>query len=267
MTRGLTIRWLGWAGVELEAEGQTLAIDLLGSPDGVLAGTGIEAPMPTVVPARAAGEVAAGLCTHLHRDHTDAAALAATLRPGAPVLVPAGFGGDEHENLWTLAADGELTSCGLPRDEVAPWEVRQIGPFRIAAVPAVDTLGDPQVSWAIEAAGARVIHLGDTMLHGYWWRAAHRYGPFDAVLTPINGPIVCFPHCQPPSPFPASLDARHAAVAARCLGAGVVVPIHYDGFHNEHYVTEPDELGRFTEAVADEPYSLAALRQGEELQL
>ncbi len=26
--------------------------------------------------------------------------------------------------------------------------------------------------------------LGDSMFHGYWWRAAHRYGPFDAVLPP-----------------------------------------------------------------------------------
>lgn len=263
MSRGFSVRWLGWAGVEIEFDGQSVVIDLLGSPDGVLAGSGIEAPMPLVVPAAKAGEVVAGLCTHLHRDHTDAGALTATLRPGAPVLVPTGFGGDDHENLWTLVADGELTAARLPRDEVAAWGVREIGPFRIAAVPAVDTLGDPQVSWVVEAGGKRVIHLGDTMFHGYWWRAAHRFGPFDAVLTPINGPVVCFPHCQPPSPFPASLDAQHAAVAARCLGAKVVVPIHYDGFHNDHYRTEPDELGRFNEAASGEHYALAALRQGE----
>ena len=85
MTRGFTIRWLGWAGIEIEAEGESLVIDLLGSPDGVLAGTGVEAPMPRVVTARTAGDVAAGLCTHLHRDHTDAGALSVTLRPGAPV--------------------------------------------------------------------------------------------------------------------------------------------------------------------------------------
>lgn len=258
------IRWLGWAGVELEVDGHSLVIDLLGTPEGVLAGTGLEAPMPKVVAPRTAGEVSAGLCTHLHRDHTDAGALAAVLRAGAPVLHPTSFGGDDHENLWTLTADAELDAHGLARQEMGYWDTTEIGPFRIAAVPAVDTLGDPQVSWAVEAGGKRVIHLGDSMFHGYWWRAAHRYGPFDAVLAPINGPVVCFPHCQPPSPFPASLDAEHAVVAARCLGAEFVVPIHYDGFHIDgFYTTRPDELDRFTTAAVGETYAVAALQQGE----
>jgi L-ascorbate metabolism protein UlaG (beta-lactamase superfamily) len=129
-------------------------------------------------------------------------------------------------------------------------------------------LGDPQVSWAVEAEGKRVIHLGDSMYHGYWWRAAHRYGPFDAVLTPINGPIVCFPHCQPPSPFPANLDDRHAAVVSRLLGAKVAIPMHYDGFHIDgSYETKPGELSRFLDAAAEEPYEIAALKQGDEITL
>lgn len=264
----MRIRWLGWAGVELEARGETLVIDLLGRPEGVLEGTALTAPMPTVVPPTAQGEVLAGLCTHLHRDHTDAGALKQALRPGGVVLHPTSFGGDEHENLWTLKADSELNAHRLSRRPTAAWETTDIGPFKIAAVPAVDTLGDPQVSWAIEADGKRVIHLGDIMFHGYWWRAAHRFGPFDAVLTPINGPIVCFPHCQPPSPFPATLDARHAAVAATLLGAKITIPTHYDGFHIDgFYTTTPDELDHFTEAASQEPYTVAALRQGEDLTL
>ncbi len=148
------------------------------------------------------------------------------------------------------------------------WETTTIGPFTIAAVPAVDALGDPQVSWAVEADGIRVIHLGDTMHHGYWWRAAHRYGPFDAVLTPINGPTVCFPHCQPPSPYPSALDARHAAVAARLLQARTAIPIHYDGFHAEgFYTTRPDELARFLDAATGEPYEVRTPGLGEELSL
>jgi L-ascorbate metabolism protein UlaG (beta-lactamase superfamily) len=262
----MRIRWLGWAGVEIEAAGERLVIDLLGNPDGVLEGTGLRAPMPTVVAPEASGEVLAGLCTHLHRDHADAAALASALRPGAPVLHPVSFGGDDFEKMWTLKAEHELAAHALPLRPMSYWEKTEIGPFRIAAVPAVDTLGDPQVSWAVEAEGKRIIHLGDSMFHGYWWRAAHRFGPFDAVLTPINGPVVCFPHCTPPSPFPASLDAEHAAVAARLLGARVTIPIHYDGFHVDgFYETRPDELQHFLAAAASERYATAPLAAGDTL--
>ncbi|MER6298897.1 MBL fold metallo-hydrolase [Kitasatospora sp. NPDC001539] len=264
----MRVRWLGWAGVELESQGESLVIDLLGRPEGVLEGTPLSAPLPEVTPPLTEGRVLAGLCTHLHRDHTDAGALARALRPGGTVLHPESFGGDDHENLWTLQAEAELTAHGLPRRPMGLWQTTKIGPFTIAAVPAVDTLGDPQVSWAVEAGGKRVIHLGDSMFHGYWWRAARRFGPFDAVLTPINGPTVCFPHCQPPSPYPASLDAEHAAVAARLLQARTVVPIHYDGFHLEgFYTTRPRELDRFLDAAAGEPYTVLTPKLGEDLTL
>ncbi|MGW2651386.1 MBL fold metallo-hydrolase [Streptomyces sp. NPDC001393] len=242
----------------------SLVIDLLGQPEGVLQGTGLSAPLPKVTRPRTEGHVLAGLCTHLHRDHADAAALAQALRPGAPVLHPASFGGDDHENLWTLQADGELTELGLPRRPMTAWETAVIGPFTIAAVPAVDGIGDPQVSWAIEAAGKRVIHLGDSMFRGYWWRAAHRHGPFDAVLTPINGPALCFPHGRPASLLPAALDAEHAAVAARLLGAKAAIPIHHDGFHIDGvHSTQPGELSRYLDAAAAEEYKVFPLQPGE----
>ncbi|MFF5537156.1 MBL fold metallo-hydrolase [Streptomyces cinerochromogenes] len=264
----MRVRWLGWAGVEIEARGESLVIDLLGHPEGVLEGSSVTAPMPKVVAPRAEGEVLAGLCTHLHRDHTDAGALARALRPGGTVLHPESFGGDDHENLWTLKAEAELTAWKLPRQPMEPWSTTTVGPFSVAAVPAVDGLGDPQVSWVVEADGKRVIHLGDTMFHGYWWRAAHRYGPFDAVLAPVNGPTVCFPHCQPASPLPAALDARHAAVAARLLGAKAALPIHYDGFHIDGvYATQPDELTRFLDAADGEPYEVIAPGLGEDVTL
>ncbi|MEW9556241.1 MBL fold metallo-hydrolase [Nonomuraea sp. NPDC050783] len=264
----MRVRWLGWAGMEVESQGHSLVIDLLGRPEDVLEGTPLAAPLPKVVAPHTQGDVLAGLCTHLHRDHTDAGALARALRPGGQVLHPAPFGGDDHENLWTLKADRELDELKLARRPMGLWETATIGPFTIAAVPAVDTLGDPQVSWAVEAGGKRVLHLGDSMFHGYWWRAAHRFGPFDAVLTPINGPTVCFPHCQPPSPYAASLDAAQAAVAVRLLGAAVAVPMHYDGFHLDgFYQTQPDELARFLDAASGESYEVAALEQGETLTL
>lgn len=137
----MKIRWLGWARVELRASGESLVIDLLGRPEGVLEDTTLEAPMPTVVPPESEGDVLAGLCTHLHRDHADAGALTSALRPGGRVLHPAPFGGDDHENLWTLKADAELDQHSLPRSTMNYWQTTRIGPFTIAAVP-------PSTPWA-----------------------------------------------------------------------------------------------------------------------
>ncbi|MGW3467637.1 hypothetical protein ACWDKQ_04030 [Saccharopolyspora sp. NPDC000995] len=87
------------------------------------------------------GTVTAALVTHLHRDHTDAAALAAALTPGAPVLRPAPGHGDDVDNVTTLLAERELALHRLAAEVVDAWSTRDLGPFRVTAVPAVDGLG------------------------------------------------------------------------------------------------------------------------------
>ena len=42
----------------------------------------------------------------------------------------------------------ELGGC---LEQRAPWETVDAGGFRCTALPAVDGLGGPQVSWAVEA--------------------------------------------------------------------------------------------------------------------
>jgi L-ascorbate metabolism protein UlaG (beta-lactamase superfamily) len=89
----MKVRWLGWAGVELEAEGSALVIDPLADPGATFVALGertSEVELPTVVEPEARGTSLAGLVTHLHRDHADAGALADALGPGAAV----------HEPLW-----------------------------------------------------------------------------------------------------------------------------------------------------------------------
>jgi L-ascorbate metabolism protein UlaG (beta-lactamase superfamily) len=262
---GVQIRWLGWAGVELEHEGTTLVIDPLTDPGGVFAAFGDAArdvELPPVVPA-AGGRAAAGLVSHLHRDHTDAGALAAALAPGAEVHHPAPT---EAENLALAQAEYELGAAELPRHPVATWETVTAGPFTCTALPAVDGLGDPQVSWAVEAGGSRVLHLGDTAFHGGWWQMARRAGPFDVVFVPINGAVVDFPHQQPASPLPAALDPEQAALAGELLGAETVVPMHYGGFAMEpHYRPIADARERFERAVRDRPYRAAPLAPGDAL--
>ena len=224
----MEITSLGWAGAQLRSDGATLVIDPLADPGAVFAPLGLESPLPEVAAAEA-GAVG-GLVTHLHRDHADAAALEAALAPGAPVLEPLPGGGDAFENLALAQAEHELSAAGLRRRQVGPWESETLGPFAVTALPAVDGTGDPQVSWLVEAGDRRVLHLGDTTFHGFWWRIARRHGPFDAVLVPVNGAVVAFPHRQPASPYPAVLDPEQAAAAVEILGARVAIPIHAQGY-------------------------------------
>jgi L-ascorbate metabolism protein UlaG (beta-lactamase superfamily) len=227
----MEVRWLGWAGVEIESQGARVVVDPLADAEAVFAPLKDRMPSvdpPEVVPPRP--DAVAGLITHLHRDHADADALAQALGADAVVYEPPRYGGDRVEQAGVGQADAELTAAGLTRGVVEPWTSIEAGPFRLTALPAVDGLGDPQVSWLIEAEGRRVLHLGDTMFHGWWWRIAQRFGAPDAVLAPINGARVDFPHRRPASSWPATLTPEQAVLAAELLRAGTLLPIHYGGY-------------------------------------
>jgi L-ascorbate metabolism protein UlaG (beta-lactamase superfamily) len=262
------VRWLGWAGVEIEdGDGATVVIDPLLDPAQTFAALGDAAErvaLPRVASPPGEGSAVAGCVTHLHRDHADAGALGRALAPGAAVHEPARAGGEGLENLGVAQAEAELDAAGIERRRMEAWASVEAGPFRLTALPAVDGIGDPQLSWLVEAGGKRVLHLGDTMFHGYWWRMAQRHGPFDLVLVPINGAVLRFPHRRPASPLPAALDPDQAALAGELLGATEVVPIHYDGYAvDPWYRPAPDALARFTRAAADRPYAVRVLELGE----
>jgi L-ascorbate metabolism protein UlaG (beta-lactamase superfamily) len=267
----MRVRWLGWAGVEIEADGATVVIDPLAEPGAVFAALGdaaADGKLPLVVEAEAKGSAVAGLVSHLHRDHTDAGALARALSADAEVWGPVSMGGADLENLGLAQARAELDGAGIEPREVPAWSSSQVGPFTLTALPAVDGLGDPQVSWLVEAEGRRVLHLGDTVFHGYLWRIAQRHGPFDVVLVPINGAVVDFPHRQPPSPLSVVLDPDQAALVGEMLGASTVVPIHYDGFEMAPwYRPAADAKNRFLRAAAGRDYAARPLEPGESLQL
>lgn len=266
----MRVRWLGWAGVEIEAGGAAVVIDPLADPGATFAPLGEEArraKLPSVV-APQARDAVAGLVSHLHRDHADAGALAAALTGDAAVHEPVWPGGAEVENLALAQANVELERADLRRRAVEVWERVEVGPFAFTALPAVDGLGDPQVSWLVEADGQRALHLGDTIFHGYWWRMARRHGPFDVVFAPINGAAVDFPHLQPPSPLAAAMEPEQAALAGELLDAGTVVPMHYDGFEIESwYRPVPEATRRFAAAAALRSNDAQVLEPGQSLEV
>ncbi len=246
----MTIRRLGWAGVELACEGELLVIDLLEDASVLEPFVG-EAQTPLPGPSRP-GDVAGAVVTHLHSDHTDPGAIERALRPGGRVLRPAESSGGDLEAAGVAIAEAGLAEASVDQLHLNPWDETEIGPFTITAVPAVDGFGDPQLSWVVEAGGTRVFHGGDTIFHGWWWSIAMRCGPIDVAFLPVNGPTVDLPHRQPPNPLASALDPRQAAIAAQLLRARHAVPMHYDTFGKAPtYVQTERPAERFIEAAAD----------------
>jgi L-ascorbate metabolism protein UlaG (beta-lactamase superfamily) len=138
----------------------------------------------------------------------------------------------------------------------------------LTALPACDGIGDPQVAWLVAAGGVRVLHLGDTTFHGYWWRMARRHGPFDVVLVPVNGAVLTFPHRRPASPLPGALDPDHAAIAAELLGARLAIPVHAEGYAVEGvYEPVPDAAEGFAAAASERGVPVRLLEPGETIEV
>lgn len=261
----MKIRRLAWAGLEVSAGGQTALVDFVEDFSWL---HGVETPGGEIPPSPASGTAVAGLLTHLHSDHADAEALRRALAPTAVVLRPEkGFGGAAEVAL-TEKPESALEESGLTARVVKPWQTVEVGPFGFTALPAADGFGDPQVSWCIAADGCRIVHAGDTLFHGWWWLSALRQGPFDLAFLPVGGAVADLPARQPPSPLPAGMDPGQAAVAAKLLGARVVVPIHYGPLHEaSNYVQADDPSGSLCSAAAELGIEAQVLDPGEQLSI
>jgi len=259
----MRVRRLGWAGLEIESGEATLVVDLAEDTEPLRTSL----PPDALVPPSRPGAALAALVTHLHSDHADPAAIARVLAPDGVVFRPPPMAGSAGENVWTAQAEAAFAAWDLTIKFINEWESATVGPFEITAVPAVDGLGDPQVSWVVAADGQRIFHGGDTIFHGLWWLIAGRLGPFDAAFLPINGAAVNFPHLQPASPLPAVLTPGQAALAGAILRARRTVPIHY-GIDQPPFYTEVDEpLTAFLRAAKGSDSAARVLLPGEVLDL
>ncbi|RSM75822.1 MBL fold metallo-hydrolase [Kibdelosporangium aridum] len=250
----MRVRRLGWAGLEIESDGQTVVIDLVTEAEPLSS----VLPEGALIPARP-GAMAA-LCTHLHSDHADPAAIEGVLVEGGVVLRPRAT-----NTAWTVQAEMCFAARSLTVRIVQDWETVTVGPFGITAVPSVDGLGDPQVNWVVAAGGKRVFHGGDTVFHGYWWEIADRCGPLDAAFLPINGAAVNFPHLQPASPLPAVLTPEQAVVAGMILGARQIIPIHYGIEGQPAYVEVDDPIESLHMAAKQHGVDILVAEPGAEI--
>lgn len=258
----MRMRRLGWAGVELEHDGSTLIIDNI-TTGGVFEPFIVEGEEALIAPSQ---KPLAALVTHLHRDHTDVAALQQALGDWGLVLRPGQIRfASEMQKFSVLGTEEEFAKSSLKTEELAVGDSREIGPFAVTAAYAVDGLGAPQVSWVVEAGGATVFHGGDTLWHGSWWDIAAEYGPIGAAFLPANSVELNYPMQQPAVSIPAVLSPEQAVEAAHALRAEVLVPTHFSRKfeHDEYYKPIHDARPRLEAAAAKRNLRLAFPEIGE----
>jgi len=250
---------LTWAGVAISCEGTTILIDPIGNtsdhPEKPLAARMGE-PRETIFPLTHITNVSSIFVTHLHPDHFDPDAISAVFGSDIPVHVP-------EESVESARKTGLRNVVGLSAGEKV-----NVGTLRVTAAPSVDGFGAPQVAWIVTGGGRNVIHCGDTLWHGYWWRIARQHGPIEAAFLPVNGAVLHIPGLPEQSSLPACMTPEEAVEAARLLGAGRLVPIHYHTFHHPpFYIETPNLIERLTKRAQERAVHVALLEPGEKLEV
>jgi L-ascorbate metabolism protein UlaG (beta-lactamase superfamily) len=243
----MQVRRLSWAGIEITSGDHSILIDPMETPAPVEAVMG--KPRWELVPVP--GNRNAALITHNHPDHYDPSSLKRAVGTNGSVFCPG-----------EIVA--ELKRDGIGARGVDLWETVRLGKtLSITAVPAVDWIGDAQVSWVVDDGEHRIFHGGDTIWHGSWWAISERFKGFDLAFLPANGVVAKVPGIVP-SNLPGTLTPEQAVVAARLLNARLLCPIHYGQFDNaDSYREHPDVLEALTAAATRENVDLLLARDGE----
>jgi L-ascorbate metabolism protein UlaG (beta-lactamase superfamily) len=241
----MKIQRLSWAGIKIESGDTTVLVDATSRPeDGDLH---LNVTTPTIH----------ALISHHHSDHFDSEALGEVFQPKSTLTL--------HTDVlhWLGRHTLPIKTTQLFEPNILDSITGQVVAF---AVPAADGLGHPQVSWVIDVAGQRIIHCGDTLWHGRWWKIARAYGPFDIAFMPINGARQIL-GMYSDSGFPMVMTPEQAVSAAKILGAKQVCPIHYGGHTPPVYLEESDCEARFLQAAKEKQLEVKLLQPGEWLEL
>ena len=188
--------------------------------------------------------------SHNHTDHLDKETLLPLMRvnPKLQLVVPEANRG--------FVADRLGVAIEYPRGLDAN-ETKRFGVFEITGVPAAhpelekDEWGHHKfLGYVVQCDDVKIYHSGDTLLYD---GMAPKVACFevDVALLPINGDL-------PTRRVAGNLSGREAATLAKEIGAGVVVPCHYEMF--EFNTASPEEFVRRAEELK-QPYRV--LRAGE----
>jgi L-ascorbate metabolism protein UlaG (beta-lactamase superfamily) len=253
---GLHLWWLGQSGFLVAWQGAHLLIDpyLSDSLTRKYAATDkphVRMTARVVAPARL-DFIQAVTSSHNHTDHLDAETLLPLLHanPELAVLVSQANRAFAAERL------------GLPLERLTGLRMDQpvqVGPFTFQAVPAAhedletDEHGDYRhIGLVVRTPAGALYHSGDCAPYP---DLAERLRPLavDVALLPINGR-------DPQRGVAGNFTGEEAAALAHAMGAGLVIPMHYDLF--EFNTAAPDEFVAAAQRLG-QPYHV--LRNGERL--
>jgi L-ascorbate metabolism protein UlaG (beta-lactamase superfamily) len=193
----MEIRYLGHATFELIDGNTRVLVDPFLAPNNPKAPVTADEVDPTHI-----------LVTHAHVDHlADAAAVAK--RTGAPTValveLANWLGGQGVENVIDPNLGGTVRF---------DWGwVKLVQAFHSSTTP--DGTVTLAAGLVINIGGRTVYHLGDTCLFGDLRLIAERT-PVDVAIIPIGGHY--------------TMDRHDAVIAAEMIGAGTVIPAHYNTF-------------------------------------
>lgn len=246
--------WLGQSGFLLRVGRHFAIIDpyLSDSLTHKYAGTGrphVRMTERCVDPAQL-GFVTLALSTHGHTDHFDRDTLrsiAAADNRTEPLQLILPAANLERGRAMLAELDVQLIGAKSGQQVSAPG-------FTVAALPAAhpdlacDAGGnDLYLGYAINVAGWRIYHSGDTLWHETVVRQAAAVHP-DLALLPINGN-------DPSRGVAGNLNGEEAAHLANAIGARVAIPHHYDMF--EFNTASPEAFERHCRELGVRHHRLA----------
>jgi L-ascorbate metabolism protein UlaG (beta-lactamase superfamily) len=194
----MDIRFLGHACFELSDGSSRVLVDPFLAPNNPAGAATADEVEPTHI-----------VLTHGHVDHV-ADAVAVAKRTGAPVVAVVELAG------W-LGGQGvaETFDPNLGGTVEFEWGwVKLVQALHTNTTPDGTAIGQA-AGLVISIGGTTVYHLGDTCLFSDLKLIAERT-PVDVALIPIGGHY--------------TMDRHDAAVAAGFVGAGTVIPCHYNTF-------------------------------------
>ena len=246
--------WLGQSGYLLQWKGKRVLIDpyLSDSLTKKYADTAkphIRMSERVIDPALLTG-ISIVTSSHNHTDHLDAESLVPVIKnnPGIHFIIP--------EANRAFVAERIKCDKNFPTG-LSDGNELIIDDFRFYGVPAKhneierDEKGNCKfMGYVIQFGGWSIYHSGDTL----WFdEMVDLLKPYhvDAALLPVNGN-------DPARGVAGNLDVKEAAQLGKAIGAGIVIPCHYDMFYFN--TANPDDFAIEAKKIGQ---SFAILQHGE----